>query len=112
MDEQRNRGRAAVPVFLGDRCGAANGWSIHALRPLLTELGGASFSKEFSKGFSKGGPAIRFRTARGALLDGFSAGVTPEYADWAQVLAHQGVAPTPVACWLLADYMTNRRTAR
>ena len=71
MDEQRNRGGAAVPVFLGGRRGAAIGWSIPALRPLLTELGGASFSKGTSKGFSKGGPLIRFRTARGALLHGY-----------------------------------------
>ena len=73
MNEQRNRGSAAVPGFLGGRRGAAIGWSIPALRPLLTELGGAPFNKGISKAFSKGGPLIRFTTARAALLDGFAA---------------------------------------
>ena len=74
MDEQRNRGSAAVLGFLGGRRGTAIGWSIYTLRPLLSELGGASFSKGNSNGFSKGGPPIRFRTARAALLDGYLIG--------------------------------------
>ena len=74
MDEKRNRGSAAVPGFLGGRRGAAIGWSIHTLRPLLSEPSGASISKGNSNGFSKGGPPFRFRTARAALLDGYLIG--------------------------------------
>ena len=72
MDEHGNRGSAAVSVFLGGRRGAAIGWSIPALRPLLAVRGRAPFSKGISKAFSKGGPLNHLSTARAALLDGYA----------------------------------------
>jgi hypothetical protein len=71
MDEQSNRGGAAVRASLGGRRGGAVGRSRRALRPLLTERGRTSHSKGSSKGFSKAGPAVCFRRARGGVPDGF-----------------------------------------